>query len=182
MKRFLTLFSVFILMFSAAIMTACGGNKYLVTDLGILELNAGYVSLTGDPLGPIDLWANPFTFTGDNEDEYCVCTIEKGHFWLPDGSKAKEITLHSNETGYWGEEYPYSLNKRKKFVDFVSITIKEGEHIIGYVVIKDEYRGVKCIKRSRFPKVDGEYQDITQKQVDKIMKNVRELNKKPEQF
>lgn len=181
MKRFLTLFSVFILMFSAAIMTACGGNKYLVSDLGIIELNVAYVN-PGNQIYLFDHLVNPFTFTGENEDEYCVCTIEKGYFVHPDGSKANEITLRSNETGYWGEKYPYSINKRMKFVDFVSITIKEGEHIIGYAVIKDEYRGIKCIQRSRFPKVDGEYQDITQKQVDKIMKNVRELNKKPEQF
>ena len=173
MKKFLTIFSAMIFILSAVFLTACGssgGNEYLASDLGILELYADYISL-GKSIYVIDHSVNPFTFIGDNEDDYCVCTIEKGYFELPDGSKAKEITLRSNETGnyVWA---PWS----KGDVNFISITVKENEHIIGYVVIKHAH-GTEIIKSRSFPKVDGEYQDVTPKQIDKILKNVRKLNK-----
>ena len=172
MKKFLTIFSAMIFILSAVFLTACGGNggnEYLASDLGILELYADYISL-GEPIYVIDHSEKPFTFTGDNEDDYCVCTIEKGHFILADGSTAQKITLRSNETGncVWA---PWSTGD----VNFISITVKEDEHIIGYAVIKLAYR-TEIIKSRRFPKVDGEYQDVTQKQVDKILKNVRKLN------
>ena len=163
MKRLFTLFSVFILMLSAVCMTACGGNKYLVSDLGIIELRTfRYVNLSSS--------GSNFTFTGDNEDDYCVCTIEKGHFRLADGSTAHEITLRSNETG------KYVWERSRKDVNFISITVKDDEHIIGYAVIKLAFRN-GVIMDCSFPKVDGKYQDITQKQVNKILENVRKLNK-----
>lgn len=173
MKKFLTIFSAMIFILSAAFLTACrekGGNEYLASDLGILELYADYISL-GEPIYVIDHSEKPFTFTGDIEDDYCVCTIEKGHFILADGSTAPKITLRSNETGNY-DWAPWS----KGDVNFISITVKEDEHIIGYAVIKLT-SGAEIIKSCSFPKVDGEYQAITQKQVDKILKNVRKLNK-----
>ena len=132
--------------------------------------------------GPSDV---AFTFKTEDENLTCICTTEKGFLRHPDTSLSKERTMSANQTCYW----EYFKTVKKNFVDFVSIEVQEDGHIVGYAVIKITWSSsnshnlhfiAENVSSNWFPEVDGEYQDITQDQIEKILKNARDLNKRVE--
>ena len=61
----------------------------------------------------------------------------------------------------------------------VEIILKIDDNIIGYVVIKIKRKGktqsysAKILKSSLIPKIDGEYQKVTEKQIRNAIKRVK---------
>ena len=103
------------------------------------------------------------------------CTTKEGYF--PVNFKAnKNVTAKSGETIYW-VGFVGANNKEIKH-DFVDIILKIDDNIIGYAVIEIHLasgatHNAELLKSVVFPKIDGEYQNVTEKYVKNEIKKVK---------
>lgn len=115
-------------------------------------------------------------FIYNNENTVFHCCVERGAFWVKDSQKyEKETTINAGDCLYWN---PIALNSDVKEI-YVDIIMKENENFVGYVIIKIEkidetgdYRA-EVVKSTVFPKIEGKYQPITEAQVRKKIKKIK---------
>lgn len=167
--------TVLILMLVSVFAVACGPNPNIAADMGILETEA-------PDLIALEWWANGVSVpnniirpNSDYENAVFIVTAETGYFYENNNDIVRTISLQAEERTF----YRHTLPVRENFLDFVKIVVKEEEHIIGYALIKvtlemNNYDYVpELIRSAIFPQVDGEYQDITQEQMNAIFENFK---------
>ena len=172
---------------------ACGSNPKTAADMGILETDAPeMVEFRYWILG--DYWIeggyptqHQIILKSDNENAVFITTVEEGYFLAGEGWRMGSIpednnvlrtkTVKPNEMN----NYLFSIPVRHDYLDYIKIVEKEEDHIVGYAFIKvtfecEDYNYFlvpHLIKAARFSKVDGEYQDITQEQMNAIFENFK---------
>ena len=94
-------------------------------------------------------------------------TADKGEFYEGGGEWSQTVMRNNGELATWQSTWEVELA-------YVDVVVKVDDNIVGYVVIKimqDEVYiadyHAEVVKSVAFPKVDGQYQKISQKQVDK---------------
>lgn len=115
-------------------------------------------------------------FIYENENTVFNCRVERGAFGVKGAQKyEKEITVNAGECLYWN---PIALYSGVKEI-YVDILMEENGNFVGYVIIKIEriddtgdYRA-EVVKSTVFPKIEGEYQPITEAQVEKKIKEIK---------
>ena len=172
MKKILKSFTLMILMLAAVFAVACGPNPNIAEELGIMEMEAtDIIELAYWDFSQFG--ENQIIFRTENENAVCICTAEKGYFVSENHEVVKSLSLMPNKKIH----YQHTTPARDSFVDFVKIVVKEDEHIIGYAVIKVTMGYMHCVgevvKSALFPQVDGEFQNVTQEQIDIIIENFK---------
>lgn len=194
MRNKLKSLTLMILMLVSVFAVACGQNPNIVADMGILETDApdmvellywwmfDDIWIDGDYQTP-----HQIILKSDNENAVFITTVEEGYFLAGEGWRMGSIpedhnvlrtkTVKPNEMN----NYLFAIPVRHDYLDYIKIVEKEEDHIVGYAFIKvtfecedDVYSLVPhLIKAARFPKVDGEYQDITQEQMNAVFENFK---------
>lgn len=129
-----------------------------------------------------------------HSDRYVVfeMVVDSGCFILKkpyDGvPPIKSVYVHSasvesGETVYWtphqlNEHGRYSMTQPDATHAFVDITVKRGDKNIGYAVIEIIQKDVvnyeaKVLVSAQFPKVNGAYQNITEKEIESVIKEIK---------
>lgn len=123
---------------------------------------------------------NPFTITYDDDDVLFYCKIDNG--FLTEGiatpkevSDTKELVVKNGDKFLWS----FTLNKHPEQNNFLEAIFKKDDNIVGCAVVWCEiFLGTvgyvtlvdyKCLKSVVFPKVDGEYQNITEEDVNELI-------------
>lgn len=148
--------------------------------------NNGFVEVSTEAL--IELHTQDFTDSVHNnaillkyQEENVVfdCSVDNGYL-LGASSITKALSVASNNTIYWEPYNPASSLPASAYErDFIEIIVKNDGNIIGYAVIeivqKDtHFNYTASISKSvLFPKIEGEYQNITQKQVSDIIEKIK---------
>lgn len=193
MRKKLKSLTFMILMLVSVFSVACGQNPNIVADMGILETDASdMVELLYWILGDYLIdggypTQHQIILKSDNENAVFITTVEEGYFLAGEGwrmgSRPEDNNVLRTKTVKPDEmnNYLFSIPVRHDYLDYIKIVEKEEDHIVGYAFIKVtleyedyNYRLVPdLIKAARFPKVDGEYQDITQEQMNAIFENFK---------
>jgi len=127
--------------------------------------------LEADGMIELQAWGELF---GDNiivanleeEDVVFECKAKKGYIWPVDN------------TFYWHVQNPFMSHwgGLTYYQDYISVVAKTENNILGYgvieVLLSEDSATATVIKSVKFPMVDGEYQRITQNQVDMLIENV----------
>lgn len=101
--------------------------------------------------------------------------IERGSASTPHVVLDQPVEIKAGETIYWQMIDQQSL-EQKDDVHFVDVVIREQNHIVDYAVIKIAARtsemggkvyDASIVKNAEFPKVDGEYQAVSEEYVNK---------------
>lgn len=97
-------------------------------------------------------------------------------------SRDKNIIVKPDSVIYWHPTFimMYPVMWRDTKQAFIEIILKVNDNIIGYAVVKilkapddrDNY-AARIFKSALFPKVKGEYQNITKEQVEKLIGKVK---------
>jgi hypothetical protein len=114
------------------------------------------------------------------------CTVDNGRFYYkkpspPPGPnipsiEAKNISAQSGHVVNWME---HEIEGPSATHAFIEIVLKLEENIIGYVVI-EAYRvtglnySANILHSALIPKVDGEYQAVTEEQVKAAIEKIKE--------
>lgn len=121
----------------------------------------------------------PIHFTDERPAHTLTVTFSAGR--LIKIGKAQEVVLdqpvqmETGDTVYWLIVDQKSL-EQKDDMHFVDVVIREQNHIVGYAVIKIAARigkmggkvyDASIVKNAEFPKVDGEYQAVSEEYVNK---------------
>lgn len=95
----------------------------------------------------------------------------------------KEVELPNNSTIYWNNLSDNNENELLfNITSYLDIIIRSNEHIVGYAVIKiypiTEFKqghvySAKMLKSVSFPKVDGEYQNISLDFIESEILNIK---------
>lgn len=105
------------------------------------------------------------------------CTVDKGYLVISNDDSGKNVIIESDETIYWT---PYD-DKLATWTDlaYVQIVLKDEDNIIGYAIIEikqnPEYGlnyDAEILKSVVFPKVNGQYQSITEEDVNTAMASI----------
>lgn len=106
------------------------------------------------------------------------CSINQGLFYLQNADDVSNIELAPGE-GFWWIPSGESFNSSNKV--FVDVILKLDNRIIGYAVIElypSNVAGLnyfaRTIKAALFPSVGGEYQNITETQVNTLINKIKE--------
>ena len=126
---------------------------------------------------------NVIEFAAVNETANLICTVEKEALWncnVGEG-ECKQIVL--SDGGITQTRW-YQVSEEKFMYDYVDIVAKEGEHIVGYAVIKieptDFWYKAEIVKSVCFPQRFGEYQNISEEYVQSCIQKIKDINKEDE--
>lgn len=102
--------------------------------------------------------------------------VDKGAFWVTASQKyQKTAAMKNGEVVYWQSEQ----GDGEFDTAFAEITVKVDNNIVGYAVVKitrdgnSLNYGAEILKSATFPKVDNQYQKVTQEQVDERIQEVK---------
>lgn len=147
----------------------CNGSKLVEENADFVEVSAWNVIISSYP--------NRIMPTYDEPGATFELSVDKGKFFIGGYSVLfQQATLRSGETINW------TTVERDNIIDlaYIDVIAKVKNNIIGYAVIKitnksenSNEQNAEVIKSVEFPKVDGEYQKVTQKQVDKKIAAVK---------
>ncbi len=128
---------------------------------------------------------NRITLTGEEGSEFVCSTSsqdpkEEGTFVLDTLSKgATSETISSGTTIYWLYRYydeteMFYPENETIWLEFIN---QKDSQIIGYAVVRvdkiaDWYYEPEVVKAVTFPKMGGQYQTVTEEQVNQLIKNV----------
>jgi hypothetical protein len=106
------------------------------------------------------------------------CSVNQGLFYLQNADDVSSIELAPGE-GFWWIPSGESFNSSNKV--FVDVILKLDNRIIGYAVIElypSNATGLdffaRTIKASLFPKINDEFQNITETQVITLINKIKE--------
>jgi len=166
-KKIITIGVVLIMAFS---LLACRGKNYTEVETeDMVDCSLFHYFIARSWIGdPINL---------NNSDEAAIfdCSVDIGILDNFQNQNGKNVQVKSSEGFWWTPEEQRSGDEQI----FVEVVLKLNSKILGYAVIEiytndqfgDNYYA-KNIKSALFPKVNGKYQNITEKQVKKIIKKV----------
>ena len=103
----------------------------------------------------------------DNEEAELLCTVKNEVLWgYNEQEFCKQVTLSNKDVK---QTWWYKRSVDVFSCDCVDIVAKEGEHIVGYAVIKieptDFWYKADIVKSVCFPQWFGEYQNISEEYV-----------------
>lgn len=162
----------------AMAMTDAGGIVSMeeIEDMIEIELTTWFIT-SGVPNNSITV---KYSDTAEVDAEF-ICTASKGSFWWNRSQFVKSATIKPCDTLYFQnlfdeEQGKYDIEKGEKV--YIDITLSASTKIIGYAVIEvesvNELNFTPTLKKAVvFPKVDGNYQDITEEYMTKVFENVR---------
>ena len=117
-----------------------------------------------------------------DENATFICATNEGNFFLADGYVGKNVKGFSGEIISWravekdSDEKFEMLQIEKVFADVI---LKVDDNIIGYAVMEflmiggmHTHKG-NIIKSAIFPKIGGEYQNVTETQVKSIIEKIK---------
>lgn len=141
----------------------------------------------GDTLAISTIEVNGITLTGEEGSEFVCSTSsnnpkKEGCFIYrstPPYSSDTPVTVSSGTTIFWSYHYSdetgsYNVENGPVWLEFIN---RKGSKILGYAVVRVD-RIAKChyepevVKAVIFPKVNGEYQKITEERVRLLMHSV----------
>lgn len=102
------------------------------------------------------------------------CVVDNGQFGFS-ADAPKSLTVEPEEVFYWQPN-------EKVEKAFVNIRIKIDENIVGYAIVKIEQKSqsveytASVLRSAVFPKINGNFQNITTLQVDNIINEITEEN------
>ncbi len=103
------------------------------------------------------------------------CTVDKGGIGLSKSHESKSVTIGSGETIYWS---PFD-DEIATWADlaYIQIILKDEDQIIGYAVIEvkrnpDWNYNAEILKSVVFPKINGQYQSITEAYVNTTIASI----------
>ena len=117
----------------------------------------------------MDWTGEPITLYYDDDSATIECSVEVGCLLLTGPVYSKKATLKPGHGFYWQKNVSDEIEQA-----YIDLVWKMGEHIVGYAVVEIYHdtavtayvyraRRIKCVS---YPKIDGEYQSITQEQID----------------
>ena len=117
----------------------------------------------------MDWTGEPITLYYDDDSATIECSVEVGCLLLTGPVYSKKATLKPGHGFYWQKNVSDEIEQA-----YIDLVWKVGEHIVGYAVVEIYHdtavtayvyraRRIKCVS---YPKIDGEYQSITQEQID----------------
>ena len=123
------------------------------------------------------LQRNSFSVIYDDDDVLFYCKIDNGS--LSYTEQIKELVAKNGDQFEWC--FPASsLPERNNFLEIV---FKKDDNIVGYAVMWGEisygkvitgvYVDYKCLKSVVFPKVEGEYQNVTEEDVNELINQAK---------
>ena len=151
------LFAAMVVLLLGMSVAGCGGIK---------EKDADWVGLStwfftsGVPNNVIEI-------VTDNEEAELLCTVKNEVLWgYNEQEFCKQVTLSNKDVK---QTWWYKRSEDVFSCDYVDIVAKEGEHIVGYAVIKieptDFWYKAEIVKSVCFPQRFGEYQKISEEYV-----------------
>lgn len=167
MKRMLIVFCVGVYCIVVAFsLCACGkvGFEQIETE-DMIELHTWFFT-SGVP-------NNAITVKYPNETAVFECSVNKGCFWLL-SQYVQDAIIKPNDTIYWQPETSVGGTEQA----FVDIVLKLDDYIVGYAVIEIHQNSyldhtATLLKSAIFPKVNGEYQKLTEEQIKSIIENLK---------
>lgn len=116
-----------------------------------------------------------FKFNFENDNVKFECKTDNGSFSIE--TVKKELKVNADEEICWS---PY--NKEENIIHkngFIDVIAKIENNIVGYAVIEielfeDEVYNGNVLLSKIFPKIDGEYQDISLKYIEIKMNSIKE--------
>lgn len=127
---------------------------------------------------------NPIKLKYADKNVQFNCIVDKGNFLINNSQNVKNVTLKSGDGFHWR---PYEKDENGQFTSkykveraFVEIILKNDENIIGYAIVEMYPVGkaklsfkAKTLKSAIFPKIEDEYQNITEYQVRSIINKIK---------
>lgn len=118
----------------------------------------------------------PITLDYANENAVFICTVETGVFgWRPPSDEARRVEVKPGNGFWWN---PVGIAEVKPV--YVNIILKLDNTILGYALIElypSDANGfsffARTVKSALFPKIDGEYQNITEPQVNMLINKAK---------
>ncbi len=148
----------------------CGCNDKIVEkNEEIVELNSWFFT-SGIPNNAIKL-KHP------EENVKFELKADNGVFWIVDTQEYLQMaTVNNGDTVYW-----HLADNDKQFeITYVDIIAKIDDNVVGYAVVKifkdnnsSDYEA-ELLKSVVFPRVGGEYQQVTQDQVDERIQTAKD--------
>lgn len=185
-KRFLSLSLSILLISMFAVLSACATEN----EFGIREKeNKNMVKLDewGDTGRFSTSYLNKITLTGEEGSEFVCSTssnnpIDEGKFLSHTQTSDTLITVSSGTTISWyyrhyDETGMHIAENETIWLEFIN---RKDSQIIGYAVVRvdkiaDYYYDAEVVKAVTFPKVGGNYQTVTEEQVNQLIKNAENL-------
>lgn len=158
-----------LIIISLGIFAGCGGRIKESETNDMIELHTWYFTS--------GLRNNAIKVQNPNEDAVFECTVDNGELWQDDLQQyVKKLTVKSGDTIYWS---PFDGTGIRIESAHIQIIVRVDEQIVGYAVIGInavsadtlDY-SANVLKSSLFPKVNGQYQNITEVYVKSIIEKI----------
>ena len=176
MKKTIKFFALMVLIIlSSSIFAACGGGIKETATNEMIELDTWFFTS--------GLRNNAIKVKHSNEDAVFECTVDNGELWVYDLQQyVKKATVKAGDTFHWSFEIDENGIRIENA--YIQIIVKIDEQIVGYAVIginmvsETNYIGydANVLKSSLFPKVNGQYQDITEEYVKSLIEKIKTMN------
>lgn len=163
-RRAITIIVLILIMVSVLF---CGCNKLVEVDEEMVELSVWHFTS--------GVANNLITVKHSDTNAIFEISVDKGNLWTTGARYLQTVTVNNGDTVRWHEfdqEWGYQYIE----LAYADIIVKVDDNIVGYAVVKitkvDNTLSydAEIIKSSTFPKVDGQYQKVTQKQVEAKIK------------
>ena len=165
MKKTLTAIGMFLVLLLGALGLAGCSDIQESNAKDMVELKTWFFT-SGVPNNIIELHS-------DDEDVTFTCKTYGGRFWYD----SQEATVSAGDFVSWYD------NQYDGEYDYVDIVAHDGEHIVGYAVVKitimdysapTGWHTAEVLKAVTFPKQLGKYQDVSERQVKKLIAQAKE--------
>ena len=184
MRKIKNILCLLLAMSMFTVLFACATEN----ELGILEKtdnNMVTFEMWGDTMGISTAYINYTTLRGEEGSEFVCSTstqdpMQEGLFLSDTRTGGTTLTTASGTTIFWTyqsydeEGYLHFSENETIWLEFVN---RKDSQIIGYAVVKvtriDKYNyEPEVVKAVTFPRVNGEYQTVTEEQITQLIKNV----------
>ena len=161
MKKYLILAAIVLI----GLLAFCGCAELIEEDKSFVELNTWFFT-SGIP-------NNCIKVIYPDGDAQIEMSASKGVFWVTALQEyAQKAIVSSGDDVFWHN------GDAIIDIDYVDIIVRVDNNIVGYAVIKivkgDNFDyNAEIIKSAIFPKLNNEYQKVTQKQVEKMLQALK---------
>ena len=163
-RRAITIIVLILIMVSVLF---CGCNKLVEVDEEMVELSVWHFTS--------GVANNLITVKHSDANAIFEISVDKGNLWTTGARYLQTVTVNNGDTVRW-HEFDQELGYQYIELAYADIIVKVDDNIVGYAVVKitkvdnSLSYDAEIIKSSTFPKVDGQYQKVTQKQVEAKIK------------
>ena len=163
-RRAITIIVLILIMVSVLF---CGCNKLVEVDEEMVELSVWHFTS--------GVANNLITVKYSDANAIFEISVDQGNLWTTGARYLQTVTVNNGDTVRW-HEFDQEWGYQDIELAYADIIVKVDDNIVGYAVVKitkvDNTLSydAEIIKSSTFPKVDGQYQKVTQKQVEAKIK------------